>query len=185
MPRLLKRILRADNKHSSQGVLVYAILLVLGIALSLLIFTGVNATMGAITPLVARARIQAEVNMLGRDGLDTQRQQAMQELEEAGERAVPALIAALHSENAVMRQNAADMLNYIPSKHAGRALRYTLLNDPVPQVRENAAWALGEIQDAATLETLQEAASLDSNEMVRIAAGNSIARFHALHQSTD
>lgn len=178
MTRFLKIISLPENKNNLQRTLPYAALLALGIALSLLMFASVNAALAVLAPLVAQARIQAEVNVLSRDELDTQQQQARQELEDAGARAVPALIAALHSDNAILRRNAADMLSYIPSAQAIGPLRYTLVNDPVPEVRTSAAETLGEIQDVSTLDALQQASILDSSQMVRAAAIDSIARFH-------
>jgi len=172
------RIPLGKNETKSQDVLPYTALLVLGIALNLLIFASVNAAMAALSPLFAQARIQAEVSVLGRDVLDTQQQQARQELENAGERAVPALLTALRSDNAILRRNAADMLSYIPSSQAVGALRYTLVNDAAPEVRASAAEALGEIQDASTLDALQQASVFDASQIVHAAAIDSVARFH-------
>jgi HEAT repeats len=161
-----------NHEPALQNILRTAAVLVLIILVAAATFTAVNAAL----PVFAEMRIQAAVNALSQDGLTAQRQRAMSEIENAGENAVPALLVALRSENPVLRRNTADMLGYIASPQAVPALRNTLVNDPEPQVRINAAWALGEINDLSTLNNLQQAALLDSNQSVRRTAADSIAR---------
>lgn len=160
------------QEPSLRNTLRVAAVLTVILSLSLLASVTVQATL----PFLAEMRIQSAVNALNQDRLSAQRQQAQSELENSGERAVPALIVALRSENAVTRQNAADILGYIASPQALGALSYGLINDPAPQVRQNAAWALGEIQDLSTLDALRRAAVLDKSRVVRLAAVDSIAR---------
>lgn len=153
----------------------YAALLTLILSLSALAFAIFNAG----SPTLAEMRVQGAVNTLNQPGLTAERQQARRELESAGESAVPALIVALRSEDAVLRRNAAEMLGYIGSPQALAALRYALINDSAPLVRRNAAWALGEINDLSALNDLQQAAVLDPNPSVRQTAADSIARIRA------
>lgn len=165
--------LHSDKQNTLwRNALRITVQLALIISIGVLAFAAVNTAL----PWAAEMRMQSTVNALNQEGLTTQRQQAMTELENAGEAAVPALIVALRSENPVLRRNAADMLGYIASPQALTALRYTLLNDLAPQVRRDAAWALGEIQGLASLNDLEQAAVLDKNQSVRHAAADSIAR---------
>ncbi len=165
--------LQLNNQESAwQRLLRYAALLGLIIAIGLVAFAAVNTAL----PLFAQLRIQAAVNVLNQQQFGAPQHQAMRELENAGDAAVPALVAALASENPVLRQNAADMLGFIASPASQAALRDTLLNDAQPQVRQNAAWALGEIQDLASWNVLQQAAVLDHSQAVRQSAADSIAR---------
>lgn len=168
--------LHLDKQETAlQKILWIAAVLTAILLIAALAFAVVNAAM----PSLAELRIQAAVNTLRRDVLDVQQQQARQELENAGEGAVPALVVALRSENPVLRRNAADMLGYIASPQSLAGLRYSLINDTEPQVRQNAARALGEIQDLSTLDTLQRAAVLDPSPIVHPTALDSIARFRA------
>lgn len=165
-----------QQEPAFRNALRFAALLFLMLSMSVLTFVGVNAAVNASAPRLAEMRIQSAVNLLNRDGLDVQQQQAMRDLENAGEGAVPALIVALRSENPTLRRNAADMLGFIASPQALTALRYTLFNDPAPVVRRNSAWALGEIKDFASLNGLEQAAVLDKSQAVRETAADSIAR---------
>lgn len=169
----LGKIHLSKQEMKIQNILRVAVVLSVILSIAVLAFTVSSAA----APSLAEMRIQAAVNTLSQNELGLQQQRAMQELENAGERAVPALIVALRSGNPVLRQNAADMLSFIASPQSLAALSYSLINDPVPQVRQNAARALGEIQDPSTLDTLQRAAVLDKSPMVRLAAADSIARF--------
>lgn len=163
-----------------QEIPLQNLLRVVALFAAILLIAGLTfAVSNAAVTSLAEMRVQAAVNVLSRDGLDAQQQQARQELENAGKDAVPALIVALRSGNPVLRKNAADMLGYIASPQSLAGLRYSLINDTVPEVRQNAAWALGEIQDLSTLETLQRAAVLDTSPNVRQVAVDSIVRFRS------
>lgn len=166
------RLLLNKQKIDWRIAIWYAALLTLVVLISAVAFAAVNAG----SPMLAEMRIQNAVNALNQAGLTTERHQAQRELESAGEQAVPPLIVALRSEDAVLRRNAAEMLGYIGSPQALSALRYALISDPTPQVRRNAAWALGEINDWSALADLQQAAVLDQNSSVRQTAADSIAR---------
>lgn len=152
----------------------------LGLALALIIalgavafyFTGATAN----PPSAAEISIQGWVTELKQDKLTASRQQAQRQLEMAGEAAVPSLLTALNSNDAILRRNAADMLGYIASPTAAPALRKAMLNDNMPEVRRNAAWALGEIKDVASLHDLEQVSVLDRNKLVRATAADSIAR---------
>lgn len=150
-------------------------LLVTALAIFALVATyAVNATANA--PSAAEMQIRGWVEALENDRLTSERHAAQHNLELSGEAAVPQLVAALRSNNAVLRRNAADVLGYIASPRATEALIKTLRADPVPAVRRNAAWALGEIQDARALNELQEASVADRSPLVRATAADSLAR---------
>lgn len=166
--RLLLNIQKVDWRIAIR----YAALLTLVVLISAVAFAAVNTG----SPILAEMRIQSAVNALNQAELTRERHLAQRELESAGEQAVPALIVALRSEDAVLRRNATEMLGYIRSPQALTALRYVLINDPTPQVRRNAAWALGEINVLSALADLQQAAVLDRNSSVRQTAADSIAR---------
>ncbi len=133
-----------------------------------------NASANA--PTAAELRIQSWVSELQQERLTAQRHSAQRELENAGQDAVPALVAALRSNNPVLRRNAADMLGFIASPLPIASLQFTLANDPVPAVRRNAAWALGEINSLTPYNELRRAALFDSNALVRATAQDSLAR---------
>lgn len=111
---------RKNNWHSARR---YARVGVLGIVLGLLTYMMVTTALSTAAPLLADMRIQNAVNLLRQERLTVQRHQAMSELENDGERAVPALITALHSDDPVLRRNAADILSYIVTPQALAALQ--------------------------------------------------------------
>lgn len=159
-------------KSPQRRVLVWTLII---LALGLLALV-VVMTASANPSNSAEQRIQALVNELGQDRLTAQRHNAQRELESAGVEAVPALLVALRSDNAVMRQNAADMLGYIAAPLAANGLQYALAYDSTPAVRRNAAWALGEIANFGSIVHLQRASVLDSSALVRQTAQDSLAR---------
>lgn len=130
-------------------------------------------------PSAAEMHIQTLVNELQQDRLTAGRQNAQRELEMGGEEAVPALMTALHSDNPILRRNAADMLGFIASPNSTSSLQYALENDSAAAVRVNAAWALGEIESYAQVRTLERAGLLDNNARVRETSRDSIARIRA------
>ena len=72
------------------------------------------------------------------------RHAAMIGLESAGKAAVAPLAAGLEASDADVRAHAAEVLGWIGSAEATQALAKAL-SDPVPAVRSQAAWALGEV----------------------------------------
>ena len=146
--------------------------------LGIIVVATFNAT--ATPRSTAEIQIQGWVDTLKDNSLTTQRQQAQQNLENAGAVAVPQLLAALHSENASQRQNAADMLGYIASPAATQGLVTVLRSDAVPTVRQKAAYSLGEIQDPAAINDLQQASITDRSQIVRGAAADSLARIRTV-----
>jgi HEAT repeat protein len=72
------------------------------------------------------------------------RHAAMTGLEAAGEKSTKTLVSALSSDDSALRANAAEMLGYIKPAAAVEPLA-AALQDPEPEVRGQAAWALGEI----------------------------------------
>lgn len=153
------------------GALIVGILLV---GVSAVLLNNVVATPASPREL----QIRGWVNELGEDGLTSKRQNAQNQLELAGEEAVPALVTALHSNNPNVRRNAADVLGYIASPRATAELIRALGSDPASAVRANAAWALGEIKDASALTNLERASVLDTSLQVRNMANESLTRVH-------
>lgn len=145
---------------------------VFGLVLATVLVLSASAT----PPNAVEVQMQSWVNELQQERLTAARHDAMRQLENAGERAVPLLLVALRSGDAAMRRNAADVLGYIASPNSLSGLQYALANDALPTVRRNAAWALGEINSYAALNTLQRASVLDSNALVRHTAQDSLAR---------
>jgi len=150
---------------------------ILGLGLAM-IAAIVALSASANPPSAAEVRVQGLVNQLQEPRLTAQRHAAQQELESAGEQAVPALLVALRSNNPVLRQNAADMLGFIASPGSTSGLEYALANDVDFTVRRNAAYALGEVNDFAAVPNLERASVLDTSSQVRQAAQDSLARMH-------
>jgi HEAT repeat protein len=111
-----------------------------------------------------------------RRGLPEERLAAARELGGLkAERAVPALIEALHDSQLGVRLAAAGALGEIGSPRATPAL-VVVLRDGDPQVRKAAASALGETADPSAMEALL--AGLDDPELtVRFAVGTALGRF--------
>lgn len=85
-------------------------------------------------------------------------------LGEVGDRrAVKALIAQLHTDNAC---NAAGALGHLADGESEPALR-RCLNDPDRSVRYNAVWALGRIGDHASVPALHARALVEEDEQVK------------------
>lgn len=124
MPKLFFGMGRFFNSRIClRGMRRYVAPSVFGIALGLVGFLIMSTSINAGASLIAQIRIQSAVQQLNQARLTAQRHQAMHELERAGERAVPALTMALHSDNPVLRRNAADMLSYIVSPQTLEALQ--------------------------------------------------------------
>lgn len=115
------------------------------------------------------------IDALGPNANTTQREAAMAALEQAGEPAVPALIDATESSNETLRANATRALGWIGSTEAVWTIR-PLLQDDSPQVRQAAAWALGEIGDVRSLPHLEQLATTSDVPDVRIAASQAMVR---------
>jgi len=136
----------------------------------------IGLTMSTSAHSAAELKMQSLVSELKQERLTGSRHEAQAQLESAGEAAVPALVSALYSDDVVLRRNASDMLGYIASPQARLDLEKTVLNDRAADVRINAAWALGEIQNFASWNALQHVAIMDTNERVRNTAADSLAR---------
>lgn len=143
----------------------------------LLVVVALAAVSATATPRsLADVQMTGWVNALKSDKLTATRQEAQQNLERAGEAAVPHVLTALHSNDAAQRRNAADVLGYIASPQATDALVNALRTDTDPAVRRNAAWALGEIRAARAINALQQTSITDRSAGVRGAAADSLAR---------
>lgn len=164
-----------ENKVRALKILSGIIVILLLVGVSAAFLNNVVAT--PISP--QEMQIRGWVNDLSDAGLTAKRQTAESHLESAGEQAVPALTTALHSNDATVRRNAAQVLGYIASPNAADALRQTLANDPVPAVRADAAWALGEIKNGSALPALERASVLDTSATVRDNADKSITNIQA------
>jgi hypothetical protein len=161
----------AQPKTERRIAFLFAFVLVLLIAVSILVATTANA--GA---RLSDLQMQSWIKQLGDDRLTVQRSEAQSALENAGENAVPSLVIALRSQDTITRRNAADMLGYIASPQSVTALSDSLSTEPVPAVRRNVAWALGEIDNLSVMPALSSASVLDRNQLVRQTAADSIAR---------
>ncbi|MBI4673188.1 MAG: HEAT repeat domain-containing protein [Chloroflexi bacterium] len=154
-----------------------------GIAVALALFVGISVFLlnnVIATPVSPReAQIRGWVNDLHDEALTTERQAAQRQLEAAGEQAVPALVSALHSNDAILRKNAAEMLGYIASPRATEALLQNLRNDPVVAVRVNAAYALGAIPSASALPALESSSVLDASVQVRQTSTDALQNIYA------
>ncbi len=159
------------------------ILKALGLLSAFILFVAVSAFLlnnVVATPVSPReAQIRGWVGVLQEQALTKERQSAQQKLEAAGEEAVPALLTALHSNNAALRGNAAEMLGYIASPRATDALVQNLQNDAVVAVRVNAAHALGSIQSASAIPALAASSVLDTSSQVRDASAAALQNTYA------
>ena len=96
------------------------------------------------------------------------RRRAASALADAGEAAVPALVAALKADDQETRQGVTAALGQI-GKPAVSALAMALCTGDDPHVRAGVALALGRIGDPAAVDALIEALG-DGDEDVRLAA---------------
>lgn len=163
---LLSNVIR-DRVVSLLGILLATVLVAAAAAIYI-----VSA---AATPLNANEqRLTALVNQLDDEQLTAQRHLAQQQLEKAGPESIGPLTVGLHSSNATLRRNSAEMLGFIGSPAATEALSDRLTQDPVPAVRARAAWALGELDDARAIRVLERAAVADEDLKVRQEASASL-----------
>ncbi len=174
MPNVIFQTPFLQSKSRRAALTVGAILVLLAIIAVAAFST--NAT--PISPV--QIQIQGWVNNLKDEALTAARHDAQRNLEAAGENAAPQLLVALRSNNPTQRRNAADVLSYIASPQATDALRQAMRNDPVPAVRRNAAYALGESHDARALSDLQITAVADTSASVRGAAADALARVRTI-----
>ena len=91
----------------------------------------------------------------------------------------PSLLAAVQDGDAAVRSAAARALGQIGrvgGREALRALARALASDPAPRVRAQAASALGELDDPATIDPLVDALTKDQDDTVCKAAAKAVAR---------
>jgi hypothetical protein len=167
MASIALRRVRSNEENTYRRTLIfYAVAIALGILIVALALVAANP----ISPTLAEIRTQGWVNALANPQLTVERQSAQAQLEQAGNPSVDPLLNALKSDNVVLRRNSADMLSYLRSPRAGGTLLNAMTTDPDAIVRENAAWALGELGQVAYLNNLNDTAVLDSNAQVRATA---------------
>lgn len=82
--------------------------------------------------------------------------------------AYPALLAALHDEDARVRQGAVSALGELGDRRALPALRKRLLHDPDQGVRTEAAFRLGKLGDETDIASLRKAAQTDPTPIVHL-----------------
>ncbi|MFQ6015229.1 MAG: HEAT repeat domain-containing protein [Anaerolineae bacterium] len=129
--------------------------------------------------------INALVEGLGEGQPPARQYVAMTGLEEAGESAVEPLIAALGSEDAVLRRNAAEMLGWIASPRAFDPL-LSALSDASPEVRKQAAWALGEVDALRAIPHLSKLQAEEEDAAVREWVAEALTYlYRKVAQSTD
>ncbi|MGB8648769.1 MAG: HEAT repeat domain-containing protein [Anaerolineae bacterium] len=150
----------------------------LGIAIGLVLAgAAVGAFFGRVAatpPSGAEVQIRGWVNQLSNAQLTPARHLAQQRLEAAGPASVNPLIGALHSPDAILRRNAAEMLGFVRSPLALDALVSAMSQDPVAAVRARSAWALGELNDLRAVAPLEQALVLDQDLQVRQEASASL-----------
>ncbi len=144
--------------------------LVLAAAAITLYFVRVAAT----PPSAAEVQIRGWVNQLSDEQLTPARHLAQQRLEESGPAVVDPLISALHSPDATLRRNSAEMLGFVRSPRALEALVSAMDHDPVAAVRARSAWALGELNVLRAIGPLERASVLDQDLQVRQEASASL-----------
>jgi diguanylate cyclase (GGDEF)-like protein len=103
-----------------------------------------------------------------RSGGELEQIKAYQSLREAGGRAAPALLEALHDSNPAVRRYCAWALGILAAKNAAPEL-VKLLKDSDRDVRSVVAWALGRIEDPEAVPDLI-ASVADEDAQVRAAA---------------
>ncbi|MFO7966766.1 MAG: HEAT repeat domain-containing protein [Archaeoglobaceae archaeon] len=89
--------------------------------------------------------------------------------------ALPPLIEALKNDDWRVRYRAAQAIGTLGDPRAGSAL-VRALDDPVKDVRKNAAWALGEISNKVAVEPLLETVKNDESQEVRFEAEEAIIK---------
>jgi HEAT repeat protein len=96
----------------------------------------------------------------------------------AGLRDGSAVAPLLADADASVRANAATTLGMFHDANGTAALVNALQNDASPDVRKNAAWALGEVRASATVAgpALQQAAASDASPFVRSLASAALTR---------
>lgn len=162
----------ARNTVRKYGITILGVIIALALVLGAAGLYWMNAA--ATGPSAAEARVQAWVTQLGTEELTPARHLAQEHLEQAGDSSVDPLIAALHSPNAAMRRNSAQMLGFIAVPRARAALTALMKNDPVASVRSRAAWSLGELHDMSAARDLEIASALDTDPDVRQQASGSL-----------
>jgi HEAT repeat protein len=115
--------------------------------------------------------------------LTARRHAAQAALEELGEEAVLPLLELAESGDWHARRNAAQVLGWIGSRTATEVLVETL-HDSSPQVRSEAAWALGQIGDPGSRSALRKLSTNDPSVTVRQSAQSALAAIKTEPMST-
>ena len=104
-----------------------------------------NAAANALVKIGTREAVYALAAGLGSSQPSTVNN-TMKALQQLGPAAVPTLISILDSSHSQARHNAITVLGYIADPQAVPTLQRKAASDPSAEVRDEAQWALGEIQ---------------------------------------
>ncbi len=171
MSATFERIISNSVRRIARHKVVVACIVIVGIAILVSAqSSAVSATRGSL----AERNIQGWIGQLKQDQLNDSRTQAQQNLELAGDAAVDPLLTSLASSNPVLRRNAAEVLGYIGSSRSMATLADTLRNDPDPDVRVEAGWALSQASDTTSAALLERALLVDVDSRVRQAADSAL-----------
>ncbi len=129
----------------------------------------------ALATIGAPDAIQALIEPLGPEGTETARHAALIGLAQAGRPAVQPLVTVLASGDPTLRANAAQALGWLKPADATNAL-IAALDDPVANVRGEAAWALGETGTGAAHAALAAAVEREADAEAHAAANAALAR---------
>jgi HEAT repeat protein len=94
-----------------------------------------------------------------------------------GQQTAQPVVARLGDSDAVVRARAATVVGGMREPSARPALEALVVSDPDPFVRSNAAWALGQLGNAASRAALVQASS-DQSGLVSSVAKASLAGLH-------
>jgi HEAT repeat protein len=155
--------------------------------LRLMLLQGKGMEIGVAAEALARIgspeAIDALLVALEEPGRSARWHAALAAVEHVGEPAVEPLVARLDSQDANVRRNAAQALGWTGSHSASQALAQVLGKDPDAHVREQAAWALGNIGQSsgmplnrAAQRALDRAQVRDPIPSVQDAAGVALTR---------
>jgi HEAT repeat protein len=134
-----------------------------------------SAAADALAAIGTPPALDALYAALNQDPMTAARHVSMGALERLGSPAVPGLVAMAGGGDPVSQRNAVEMLGWIADPAAQDTL-LAALKSGLPDVRAQAAWALGELNDPGAYQALADAAASDPNAEVRLQATHAMAR---------
>jgi hypothetical protein len=130
--------------------------------------TILRKTLPDVEHLKEQGNFPALVRLLGHEDVNV-REHAARVLGESGSAAVPALLAALHSRDALVRLGVVELLGTTHDSRAVRPLALVLNRDPLTEVRWAAALSLGGSGAAGAIPPLVDSLH-DKNRYIRYGA---------------